>query len=105
MKRFVFMSDFQDACLDWSNEVGLHESTNVEKQCLKLAAECGEACDAFLKGERGSGILELGDCMVVIANICNKLGVEMESVCGSAYDKINGRVGKGSIVNGTFVKE
>ena len=103
--RFYTLDDFQIACYGWSKKTGLHDGTTVEKQCLKLASECGEACDAFLKGERDKGIMDLGDCLVVIANICNKLDVELEDVTGAVFEKINGRVGRGKITNGTFVKE
>jgi hypothetical protein len=56
-----------------------------------------------LKNDDVEFIDAIGDCVVVLTNLAALKGINIEDCINSAYDVIAKR--KGSMQNGTFVKE
>ena len=101
-ERYNELSQF-DLIRDWADERGLYENGDPKTQALKLAEEAGEVCRAVLKQDRDEVIDGIGDCVVVLTNLAELLGVSIEECIEAAYDEIKGRTGK--MVNGTFKKD
>jgi NTP pyrophosphatase (non-canonical NTP hydrolase) len=59
-------------------------------------------CRAILKDDKPEIIDGIGDCVVVLTNLAELIGVPIESCIDAAYDEIKNR--KGKMVNGTFKK-
>lgn len=88
----------------WANNRNLIEGTTVEKQCLKLSEEVGELCRAVLHNKRDDTIDGIGDCLVVLTNICEKLKIDggLYTCFLQTWNEIKDR--QGVMINGTFVK-
>lgn len=97
------IEDYERLIIQWATERGLLAGTTTEKQMFKLGEEFGEVFGAMLLEDLDKVKLELGDMMVVMANICGKLGITLKDCIGAAYEKIKNR--KGRMVNGSFVKD
>jgi len=92
-----------DLIRDWADERGLYENGDPKTQALKLTEEVGETCRAILKGDMPEIIDGIGDCVVVLTNLAELVGVPIEICIEAAYDEIKNR--KGKMANGTYVKE
>ena len=92
-----------DLIRDWADERGLYENGDPKTQALKLVEEVGETCRAILKEDREEVIDGIGDCVVVLTNLAELVGVPIEICIEAAYDEIKNRTGK--MVNGTFKKD
>lgn len=103
MNRIETFHIFQQRVADWSNERGLLEGTDTQTQFIKLIEEIGEIAKELLSGDDEKLQTEIGDVLVVAANICEKKGLSLCDCANKAYDKIKNRNGK--ILNKTFVKE
>jgi len=103
MERDGTFRHFEDMVRDWANARGLIYGTTVEKQYQKLLEEYDELGKAIMFQTIKDTKLEIGDMLVVLANICTQLGCTLEECAWLAYDKIKDR--KGKMINGTFVKE
>jgi len=88
---------------EWADERGLYEHGDTKTQALKLVEEVGETCRAILKNEDHDAIDGIGDCVVVLTNLAELLGVSIEDCIEQAYNEIKDRTGKMS--NGTFKKD
>ena len=88
---------------EWADERGLYEHGDPKTQALKLVEEVGETCRAILKDEDHDAIDGIGDCVVVLTNLAELLGVSIEDCIEQAYHEIKDRTGKMS--NGTFKKD
>ena len=88
---------------EWADERGLYEHGDTKTQALKLVEEVGETCRAILKNEDHDAIDGIGDCVVVLTNLAELLGVSIEDCIEQAYHEIKDRTGKMS--NGTFKKD
>lgn len=97
------IEDYEALIIQWANERGLLEGTTPEKQMFKLGEEFGEVFGAMLLEDLDKVKMELGDMMVVMANICGKLGITLNDCISAAYHKIKNR--KGRMLNGSFVKD
>ena len=64
--------------------------------------ETGELSEAVLKENKQETMDAIGDCVVVLTNLSEHLGVNIEECIEHAYDQIKAR--KGKMINGTFVK-
>jgi len=89
--------------LKWGKDKGILDKGDSKTQCLKMASEAGELCDAIAKGNREETIDAIGDVMVTLIILAR-----MENLCEvecltEAYCEIAGR--KGKMVNGSFVKD
>ena len=81
----------------------MYEHGDPKTQALKLVEEVGETCRAILKNKDHDAIDGIGDCVVVLTNLAELLGVSIEDCIDAAYEEIKDRTGKMS--NGTFKKD
>ena len=88
---------------EWAENRGLYSKGDAKTQYIKLQEEAGELAQAILKDDQPDVIDAIGDMVVVLTNLAHLRGVSIEHCIESAYNVINKR--KGSMVNGTFVKE
>ena len=91
-----------DLIRQWADERGLYENGDSKTQALKLVEEVGETCRAILKEDHDEIVDGIGDCVVVLTNLAELIGVPIESCVDAAYDEIKNR--KGKMANGTYVK-
>ena len=88
---------------EWAENRGLYSKGDAKTQYVKLQEEAGELAQAILKDDQPEVIDAIGDMVVVLTNLAHLRGVSIEHCIESAYNVIIKR--KGSMVNGTFVKE
>jgi len=86
----------------WANDRSLYLKGDIQTQYLKLLEEAGELSKAILKRDQEEIIDAIGDCVVVLTNLSHFANVDIEYCINSAFDQIKNR--KGSMINGTFVK-
>ena len=87
----------------WADKRGLYDKGDTKTQALKLVEEVGETCRAILKNNNQEAIDGIGDCVVVLTNLAELLGIRIEYCIDAAYEEIKDRTGKMS--NGTFKKD
>jgi len=92
-----------DLIREWAEERGLYDDGDLKTQALKLTEEVGETCRAILKNDTPEIIDGIGDCVVVLTNLAELMGVSIEECTATAYEEIRNR--KGKMVNGTFKKD
>jgi len=92
-----------DLIRQWATERGIYTSGDSKTQYTKLCEESGELARAILKKDRSELIDAIGDMVVVLTNLAALEGLKIEECVVSAYEVIKSR--KGSMVNGTFVKQ
>ena len=83
---------------EWAENRGLYSKGDAKTQYVKLQEEA-----AIIKNDPVELKDGIGDMVVVLTNLAHLRGVSIEHCIESAYNIINKR--KGSMVNGTFVKE
>jgi NTP pyrophosphatase (non-canonical NTP hydrolase) len=88
---------------DWAHTRGLYDKGNTHTQYVKLQEEAGELAQALLKDDQPEVIDAIGDMVVVLTNLAQLRGVNIETCINSAYNVISKRTGK--MINGTFVKD
>ena len=96
------MSHF-DLIREWANERGLYDKGDTKTQALKLVEEVGETCRAILKEDYDEVVDSIGDCVVVLTNLAELHGIQIEGCIEAAYNEIKNR--KGKMVNGTYKKD
>jgi NTP pyrophosphatase (non-canonical NTP hydrolase) len=87
----------------WAKDRGLYDKGDPKTQTLKLIEEAGEICRAVLKDNKADVIDGIGDCVVVLTNLAELAGTDIETCIDAAYEEIKNRTGKMS--NGTFKKD
>ena len=87
----------------WANQRGIYEHGDTKTQSLKLVEEVGEICRAILKEDHDEVVDGIGDAVVVLTNLAELQGVQIEYCIKEAYKVIAKRSGK--MVNGTFKKD
>ena len=87
----------------WANQRGIYEHGDTKTQSLKLVEEVGEICRAILKEDHDEVVDGIGDAVVVLTNLAELQGVQIEYCIKEAYKVIAQRSGK--MVNGTFKKD
>jgi len=92
-----------DLIREWAEERGLYDDGDPKTQALKLVEEVGETCRAILKQDYEEVVDGIGDCVVVLTNLAELMGVSIEECTATAYEEIKNR--KGKMVNGTFKKD
>jgi hypothetical protein len=92
-----------DLIRTWAEERGLYHGGDPKTQALKLVEEVGETCRAILKDNHKETIDGIGDCVVVLTNLAELCGTDIEHCITVAYDEIKGRTGV--MDNGTFKKD
>jgi NTP pyrophosphatase (non-canonical NTP hydrolase) len=88
---------------EWAKERGIYEKGDPKTQTLKLQEEVGELAKAVLSNDKFEISDAIGDCVVVLTNLAELSGLKLELCVNSAYNVIAKR--KGSMINGTFVKD
>ena len=92
-----------DLIREWARDRGLYTKGDPKTQALKLVEEVGEICRAILKDDHEETIDGIGDAVVVLTNLAELCGTDIEFCIDSAYNVISKRTGK--MVNGTFKKD
>ena len=102
-----------DLIRQWATERGLYENGDITTQFIKLAEEQGEFARAFLHEDVPGQIDAIGDMVIVLTNLAGIINLAnfhplmddltIEKCIESAWSVIKDR--KGSMKNGTFVKE
>jgi NTP pyrophosphatase (non-canonical NTP hydrolase) len=95
------MNELIQQVIQWHKDRNLIEGSDDKSQVMKLLQELGELSDSVCKGE--DVMDDIGDMLVVMINICERNGVEIEDCLGVAYDDIKDR--KGKMVDGVFIKD
>jgi len=101
-KQRVGLNDF-DLIRMWANQRGIYKHGDTKTQSLKLVEEVGEICRAILKEDHDEVVDGIGDAVVVLTNLAELQGVQIEHCIKEAYKVIAQRSGK--MVNGTFKKD
>jgi NTP pyrophosphatase (non-canonical NTP hydrolase) len=101
------MSSFQElelAVIRWSEARRIIPNSTPQAQFIKLQEEVDELRDALLKKDMDETVDAIGDCAVVLLNICALLDVNFTDCLAHAYDQIKDR--KGFLgTDGVFVKQ
>ena len=87
----------------WAKDRGIYDKGNSSTQYIKLMEEAGELAQALLNRDVNEIKDAIGDMVVVLTNLAELEGMQIENCIDSAYQEIAGR--KGKMINGTFVKE
>ncbi len=87
----------------WAKERNMYTQGDIKTQLIKLYEETGELSEAVLKENKDDVIDAVGDCVVVLTNLSEHLGVNIEDCIEHAYNQIKDR--KGKMINGTFMKD
>ncbi len=103
MRQFDSIELWQDAIWGWATERNLIDGSTIEGQLGKLAEEMQELRDAIAKHDSKETQDAIGDCVVVLTVICEKLDLSLRHCMSAAFDEIKDR--KGKMVDGQFVKE
>jgi len=87
----------------WSVVKSLHEG-NPMVQFSKVVEEIGEVAECLTKGATKTETgLEIGDVVVTLIILAQRLDLDFNVCINEAYDKIKDR--KGRMIDGVFVKE
>lgn len=101
------MSSFTElelAVIRWSEARRIIPNSTPQAQFIKLQEEVDELRDALLKKDMDETVDAIGDCTVVLLNICALLDVNFTDCLAHAYDQIKNR--RGTLgKDGIFVKE
>ena len=92
-----------DAIREWANTRGIVEKGDTKTQLIKLYEETGELSEAVLKNNKEDIIDAIGDSVIVLTNLAQMAGTNIEDCILSAYNEISTRTGR--MINGTFVKD
>ena len=87
----------------WAQVRGIYDEGNTIIQYVKLQEEAGELAKALLNSDHDEVVDAIGDMVVVLTNLAHMEGLKIENCIDSAYNEIKNR--KGSMINGTFVKD
>ncbi len=81
----------------------MYEKGDPKTQTIKLQEEVGELAKAILNNNKSEIIDSLGDIVVVLTNLAHLCDLKLEDCIKLAYSVIKNR--KGTMINGTFVKD
>ena len=85
----------------WANDRNIIAGSDTKTQFAKLVSEVGELADNIAKGRDCRD--DIGDCIVVLTIIAEQKGYTLKECVELAYNDIKDR--KGTMINGTFIKE
>ena len=100
MKTFI---ELEDSVLLWAEEKGILSKATPETQCLKMASEASEVCDAVAKNDQDELEDGIGNTLVALIILAHMKGTDVVSCLDKAYKVIANRTGK--MQNGTFIKD
>ena len=101
------MSSFTElelAVIRWSEARRIIPNSTPMAQLCKLEEEVNELRDALFENNMSESIDAIGDCTVVLINICALLDVNFTDCLAHAYQQIKDRRGTMN-AEGIFVKE
>lgn len=87
----------------WAQEKGIYDKGDLKTQTIKFYEEAGELAKAVLNDDTEEILDAIGDSIVVLTSVAHFAGLTVEECINEAYKVIAKR--KGSMQNGTFVKE
>lgn len=87
----------------WAQEKGIYDKGDLKTQTIKFYEEAGELAKAVLNNDTEEILDAIGDSIVVLTSVAHFAGLTVEECINEAYKVIAKR--KGSMQNGTFVKE
>lgn len=108
------IGELKDGVEAWAKAVGIYggdflpQFKKFREEVEEFSNELFEDFEEFKVKEtidKDAMEQELGDVAVTLLLLPAKLGTDFETCLGKALDKITKRIGKGKVVNGTFVKE
>lgn len=102
IKKMDLRNEFEPI-REWAKQKGIYDKGDVKTQYIKLLEEVGELAQSILKNNPEEFMDAVGDCVVVLTNLAALNNVNIEDCINGSYKVIAKR--KGSMVNGTFVKE
>ena len=85
----------------WHHDRNLIEGATSKDQVLKLIQEVGELSDSVCKKQDVKD--DIGAWLVILINIAEREGTNLEECLAVAYEDIKDR--KGKMIEGIFVKE
>ena len=88
---------------DWAQEKGIYDKGDIKTQSIKFYEEAGELAKAVLNEDTEEILDAIGDSIVVLTSVAHFAGLTVEECINEAYNVIAKR--KGTMQNGTFVKE
>ena len=88
---------------DWAQEKGIYDKGDIKTQSIKFYEEAGELAKAVLNEDTEEILDAIGDSIVVLTSVAHFAGLTVEECINEAYKVIAKR--KGTMQNGTFVKE
>ena len=103
MRQFDSIELWQETIWAWAAERNLIDGSTIEGQLDKLAEEMQELRGAIAKHDSRETKDAIGDMVVVLTVICEKLDIGLAHCMSAAYHEIKDRRGK--MVDGQFVKE
>jgi len=95
------IDEYVKKIIQWHHDRNLIGGSSDKDQFCKLVQEAGELSDNICKGKDISD--DIGDMIVVLLNIAERNGLNLQDCLAKAWDDIKDR--KGRMVDGIFVKE
>jgi NTP pyrophosphatase (non-canonical NTP hydrolase) len=95
------MNEFHSKVYAWARDRGIIDKSNSTAQFLKLMEEVGELAESLNRGK--NPIDDIGDCLVVLANIASLEGLTLQECADHAWNEIENREGR-ITPEGIFVK-
>jgi len=97
-------ADLEMKVIQWSEARKIIPNSTPEAQFIKLQEEVDELRDALFAKDKHDAIDAIGDCTVVLLNICALLDVNFTDCLAHAYNEIKDRKGYLN-KDGIFVKQ
>jgi len=88
---------------EWAQAKGIYDKGDIKTQSIKFYEEAGELAKAVLNEDTEEILDAIGDSIVVLTSVAHFAGLTVEECINGAYNVIAKR--KGTMQNGTFVKE
>lgn len=90
--------------IEWAEQKGIFQNSDIKSQCLKFMAEAGETADEINKGtDRLKTMEEIGDVIVTLVLLTTMLNTNIDLCAELALSKIQKRTGR--MENGVFIKD
>ena len=86
-------ADLEMKVIQWSEARKIIPNSTPEAQFIKLQEEVNELRDALFAKDKHEAIDAIGDCTVVLLNICALLDVNFTDCLQAAYNEIKDRSG------------
>jgi len=97
-------AEYEMKVVQWSESRKIIPNSTPMAQLCKLEEEVNELRDALFENNREESIDAIGDCTVVLINICALLDVNLTDCLAHAYEQIKNRKGYMN-EQGLFIKE